>query len=144
MQTFRTKSLALVIAIAVLAVGALPALAAPPPPPPTLTFTATLLDPLPTDLVVGESYTVRILVESDQPFVLALVLNAPDFPAYLATHGGSTALNTNSAVLQMTFIGRRSTASLPGGVTPSVLSVAGRFQGGAVILHQFPFDVAVH
>lgn len=105
--------------------------------------TVTLLNPLPTDLAVGQSYTVNILVESSEAFTSVTAQNAVEFPAYLSDSRDS-ASHATSAVLHVTLTGRRSTAALPGGSTSATLYVGVRHQGGQLNVTSFPYTVAAH
>ncbi len=116
------------------------ALAAPPPPG---AAAITLLNDLPTQLAVGESYVVDVLVESDQPVVMAITLGDAEFPGYLHDRG-DTVQRATSAVLHLTLIGARSTADLPGGVTAAGVAVGVRFKGGQLVAQRFPFSVAIN
>ena len=128
------------IFISVLLFLALPlALAASSPEPATI----ILLNDPPACLSVGESYTLDIRVESEQPFTLALVQPDIQFPAYVHGNGGDRAQSATSAVLHLTLTGFRSTATLPGGATPVTAVVAVRFKGGQIVVERFPFNVAV-
>ena len=132
------KTLLVAIRVAVLAVlfvYTLPATAA--------TATITLLNAPPTDLAVGESYTVDIQVVSDEPFHLAIALGDAEFPAYLLS-SVDVAQNATLAVLHLTFTGNRSTAELPGGVTAAGIAVGIFYAGGEQISQRFDFAVAVH
>jgi hypothetical protein len=92
---------------------------------------------------VGQSYTLRSLVESDQPFNLAGVQGDIQFPAYVHDNGGDRKQNGTSAVLELILTGVRSTADLPGGVTPVTAAVGVRYPGGQLVVQSFPFEVAV-
>ena len=107
------------------------------------TATITLLNELPTSIPLGGSYTIDILVESDEPFILTLAQAAPYFPAYVHDHGGDRATHATSAVLHLTLFGARSTADLPGGVTAVDAVVGVIFHGGVTVSQRFPFEVAV-
>jgi len=131
----------LILSLVLLVPAALPAIAAPP-----ITggdATVTLLTPLPTDLAVGQSYTVNILVESNEAFTSATAQNAVQFPAYLSDSRNS-ASHTTSAVLHVTLTGRRSTAGLPGGSTSATLYIGVRHQGGQLNVTPFAYTVAAH
>jgi len=133
--------LILVLPLILLAPVASLAIAAPPVTGGDATI--TLLNPLPTDLAVGQSYTVNILVESNEAFTSATAQNAVQFPAYVADSRDS-ASHTTSAVLHVTLTGRRSTAELPGGSTSATLYVGVRHQGGQLNVTPFSYTVAVH
>jgi hypothetical protein len=120
-----------------------PASAAPPPPPVPPDVAFTLLTPLPTDLAVGEEYTVDVLVEADQPFVMCISLVDVYYPAYIQNFG-DVARGGTSAVLHVKLIGRRSTAGLPGGATWFAVAAGARYGGGYVATHLFEGMLAVH
>ncbi|MCI0395990.1 MAG: hypothetical protein L0332_08555 [Chloroflexi bacterium] len=106
--------------------------------------TITLLTPLPTTLAVGESYTIDILIESDEPFQNAISLPDAFFPGRgVHFHGGDVATNATSAVLHMTVTGKNSTADLPGGVAPLALHVGVRYAGGILFAERWDFNVTV-
>src|SRR5437016_4412131 len=95
MKIFR-GILILVLPVILLASAAWPAVAAPPVTGGAATV--TLLNALPTDLAVGQSYTVNLLVESSEPFTSATAQDAVHFPAYLSDTRDN-ALHATSAVL---------------------------------------------
>jgi hypothetical protein len=130
--------LTLILSVILLVPAALPAIAAPPS-----SLTVKLLNPLPTNLAVGQSYTVSIQVESNQPFTTASLQNAVEFPAYLSDTS-DVAQSATSAILHLTLTGRRSTAGLPGGSTSATLHVGVRNKGGQLSVTSFPYTVAVH
>ena len=105
--------------------------------------TVTLLNPLPAELAVGETYMLDIRVESDQPFTLTTAQIAPQFPAYVHGNGGDRAQQASTAVLHVPLIGVRPTAKLPGGADAIRLVVATRYGGGLVIVNEFNFSVVV-
>jgi hypothetical protein len=135
------KLTAIILTIAVLGLmPVLPTAAASSEQP---NVTITLLNEPPSSLAIGESYTADILVESDMPFTMAIAQPDVQFPAYLQDNGDVTGSNT-SAVLHVTFTGRRDTSGLPGGATPAAAVAGVRFQGGQVVSQSFDFSVAVH
>ena len=140
MKIFR-GILTLVLPIILLASAAWPVIAAPP-----ITggdATVTLLNPLPTNLAVGESYTVNILVESNEAFNSATAKNAAHFPAYLGDTSDN-ALHATSVILHITLTGKRSTNILPDGNTPATLYVGVRNKRGELSVTPFSYTVAVH
>lgn len=137
MKIFR-GILTLTLSIILLTTAAVPAIAAPP-----TSLTVKLLNPLPTNLAVGQSYTVSIQVESKQPFTTASLQNAVEFPAYLSDTS-DVAQSATSAVLHLTLTGRRSTTALPGGATSATLYVGVRYKGGQLNVTPFAYTVAVH
>ena len=129
-----------ILAVVVISLSLFSIAAAPQPPyQPTI----TLLDPLPTVLAEGETYSVRILVESEVAFSRVMVMNAPTYPACLASRGVESAAGGTRALITFTLIGRKSTADRPDGVVPSILSVGVRYGGEGVVVQQFPFAVAI-
>ncbi len=129
-------AISITILVLLLAYTPTPGMAAEP--------TITLLNAPPTQLGIGESYTVEILVESDELFALAAVQADVQYPAYIASHGGDRETRATSAVLQLTLTGRRSTSALPGGVTPAEIAVGIIYPGGQIVSERFPFEVAVN
>lgn len=140
MKIFR-GILILVLPLILLAPVASLAIAAPPVTGGNATV--TLLNPLPTDLAIGQSYIVNILVESDEAFTSAVARNDVHFPAYLAD-SSDNAQHTTSAVVHVTLTGRRSTGDLPNGKTPATLYIGVRTKGGNLSVTSFPYTVAVH
>jgi hypothetical protein len=117
-------------------IPATPALAASP--------TITLLNELPTELQVGESYTIDILVESDEPFTLAIALPDQYYPGrYIDYTGSDRANRASSAVLHLTMTGKAPTAELPDGVNPAAVVVGVRYKG-TLVSERFDFDIAVY
>ena len=140
MKIFR-GILTLVLPIILLAVAAWPVVAAPP-----VTggdATVTLLNPLPTDLALGQSYTVNVLVESNEAFTSAVARNDVHFPAYLSD-SSDNAQHTTSAVVHVTLTGRRATGVLPNGNTSATLYIGVRHKGGRLSVTAFPYTVAMH
>jgi hypothetical protein len=86
---------------------------------------------------------VDILVESDEPFAFVAVQALPDFPAYVHDHGGDRAAHDTVAELHLTLFGNRSTAELPGGVTPVEIRVGAIYSGGERVGQSYSFTVAV-
>src|SRR5215211_8906598 len=101
-----------VIALSLLMVSLLTAAA----PIPNTTF--TLVQGLPETLHVGETYTVIVQVDSDQQFISAQALPSFQFPGkgVVAVQGGSRAGSGTSAMLEITFKAKSSTARMPDGV----------------------------
>jgi hypothetical protein len=148
MKTF-LRFLILVTLLALLAGTALPASAAP-----GVRF--KLLDPLPMQLAVGETYTIRIRVTSHEPFLLAMVMPDEYYPGRgIFFNGIDLAHQNTEAILQLEVTGKESTADLwavqdwpttedwPAGVTPAAVVVGVRYPGGEVVSQIFPFAVAV-
>ena len=110
----------------------------------------------PLELAVGESYTFDILVESDQPFALAMTLLDEYYPGRSVFSQNDRATNSTSALLQVTVTGKQSTAGLwavcdwpepgtcwPEGVAPVSIVVGVRFAGGGVVSQQYPFAIQI-
>lgn len=121
---------------------------------PGVTF--VLLDPLPTHLAVGETCIIRIQVNSDEPFLLAMAMPDKYYPGRgIFFNGIDLAHKNTEAILQLEVTGKESTADLlavqdwpttedwPAGVAPAAVVVGVRYQGGAVVSQQFVFAVAV-
>jgi hypothetical protein len=122
---------------------------------PTVTF--TLLTPLPTDLAVGESYTIQVQVTSDEPFILAMAMPDSYYPGRgIFFHGSDRVTHATEAMLHLTVTGKASTADLaavsdwptpgeswPAGVAPASVVVGVRFGHGQVVAQRFNFAVEV-
>lgn len=121
---------------------------------PVVTF--TLLDPLPTQLAVGETYTIQVKVASHEPFLIAMAMPDAYYPGRgIFFHGNDMATQTTEAVLQLELTGKASTADLPAvqdwpttedwpaGVAPAAVVVGVRYRHGEVVSQQFSFAVAV-
>ncbi len=132
------------------------AVAAAPSPGPAPTVTFTLLSPLPSDLVVGETAVIGVRVESSEPFVMAIALSDAYYPGRAVRFDGSQAVHgATSADLVLTLVARQPTADLgaaqdwpfdedwPAGVAPLAVRVGARFAGGALAGATFPFAVMV-
>jgi hypothetical protein len=105
----------------------------PQAPPPTLTMN------------VGETLTVKIQVQSDPEFISAMVLPSFQFPGkgVVAVQGGDHAGSGPSALLEITFKAKGSTAEFPGGVAPVHVVVGVRYDGGYVAVQEYLFNVTV-
>jgi hypothetical protein len=110
----------------------------------------------PLQLAVGEVYTFDILIESDQPFVIAVAMLDEYYPGRSVFSQGDRATNSTSALLQVTVTGKQSTAGLyavcdwpepgdcwPEGVAPVAIVAGVRFAGGGVVAEQFPFAIVI-
>lgn len=110
----------------------------------------------PLQLAVGESYTFDILVESDEPFTLAMTLLDEYYPGRSVFSQTDRATNSTSALLHVTVTGKQSTTGLwavcdwpdagmcwPEGVAPMSIVVGVRFAGGGVVSQQFPFAIVI-
>ncbi len=121
------------------------------------TVTIRLLNDLPTELAVGQSYTIDILVTSDEPFILAMAMPDQYYPGRgIFFHGSDSVTHANEAVLHLTVTGKASTADLaavsdwptpgenwPAGVAPASVVVGVRFKHGQVVAERFNFAVKV-
>ena len=147
-------ALALVLVVVLAGVPASPAKAAP-----VATITVLNLPPSGVlELGIGESYTFDVLITSDQPFVLAMVLPNAYYPGRgVFWHDSDRATQSTSALLHVTITGKNPTADLPavsdwpepginwpGGVAPVLIAAGVRYQGGQVISEEFPLAVWVH
>jgi hypothetical protein len=129
----------LMLAISILMVSSLTAAV------PTPDVTISLVHGLPPKMSVGETSTVIIQVESDQPFVSATALPSFQFPGkgVVAVQGGDRAGSDTSATLEVTFLAKSSTARMPGGVAPVFVVVGVRYPGGYVEVKEYLFYVSV-
>jgi hypothetical protein len=128
-----------IFAISILIMGLLTAAA----PVPTTTF--ALVQGLPETMNVGDTYTVIVQVESDQPFISAQALPSFQFPGkgVVAVRGGSRAGSGTSATLAITFKAKSSTARMPDGFAPVYVVVGVRYGGGYVAVQRYLFNVTV-
>jgi len=112
-------------------------------PMPNTTF--KLVQGLPSTMQVGETYTVIVQVESDQPFISAMALPSFQFPGkgVVAVQGGDLSGAGTSATLELTFKAKSSTERMPGGVAPVFVVVGVRYAGGYVAVQDYEFDVTV-
>ena len=139
-----------VVALAiVLASTASPATAGP-----VVTF--KLLDRLPTQLAVGESYTIQVRVTSHEPFLIAMAMSDEYYPGRGIFFAGiDMATQATEAVLRLEVTGKNSTADLPAvqdwpttedwpaGVAPASVVVGARYENGQVVSQRFTFAVEV-
>lgn len=110
-------------------------------PAPVVTF--TLVSGLPATMNVGDSATVVIQVDSDQPFIFAQALPTEFFPGRgVVANRGDHEPGGTSALLEVTFTAKSSTAKAGGPVPVSVVAGA-RYQGGVTISQRFDFFVTV-
>lgn len=125
------------VALMVLMTGVLSA-AAPMP-----VTTLTLVQGLPAVMNVGDTATVIIKVESDQPFIFAQALPAEFFPGrgVVAAQGDHVGQGT-TATLSVPFHAKTSTADF-GGAVPLSVSVGVRYGGGYIVVQQYNFTVQV-
>lgn len=110
-------------------------------PVPVTTF--KLVQGLPEVMNVGDTATVVVRVESDQPFIFAQALPSQFFPGrgVVAAQGDHAGQGT-SATLSVTFYAKTSTANL-GGVAPVSVVVGVRYAGGYVVVQRYDFAVQV-
>ena len=128
-----------IFALALLLVSVLTAAA----PMPNTTF--TLVQGLPSTMNVGETYTVIVEVESDQPFISAMALPSFPFPGkgVVAVQGGDRETQGTSATLEVTFQAKSPTERMPNGAAPVYVVVGVRYPGGYVAVQEYLFEVTV-
>jgi hypothetical protein len=148
----------ILVLLAVAQIGSASAVAAPSVPGFPDGVKVTFLTLLPTELDVGETYTIRVQVESDKPFAQAIIGKDAYYPGrgvFLTT--GRRAHDDTSAVLTAEITGKSSTADLasvcdwplpdstctPDGTAPLAIVVAVRYRGGEVYGQYYPFAVEV-
>jgi hypothetical protein len=133
------KRLLSVFCLAVVLLGSLTAAA----PIPNVTF--TLVQGLPATMNVGDTYTVIVQVDSDQPFLFAHALPSFYFPGrgVVAVQGGDRSSGGTTATLEITYRAKSSTAKMPDGVAPVYFVVGARYAGGYTIVQNYLFNVAV-
>lgn len=112
-------------------------------PLPVTTF--TLVQGLPAKMNVGETYTVIVQVDSDQPFISAMALPSFHFPGkgVVAVQGGDRAGSGTSARLAVTFKAKGPTTKMPKGIAPVHVVVGVRYGGGYVVVQDYVFNVTV-
>jgi hypothetical protein len=112
-------------------------------PLPVTTF--TLVQGLPAKMNVGETYTVIVQVDSDQPFISATALPSFQFPGkgVVAVQGGDRAGSGTSATLQVMFRAKSPTTKMPNGIAPVHVVVGVRYGGGYVVVKDYLFNVTV-
>jgi hypothetical protein len=138
------------LVLAVLLIGAASSAGAAEAP------TFTLLNDLPATLAIGESYTIDLLVTSQDPFIYAQAMLNQYYPGRgIRVDGPDHAGRGTLAVLHITITGKNSTAELlavndwpetedwPAGVVPLSIVAGCRYPGGEVFSQQFSFAVAV-
>ncbi len=112
-------------------------------PLPNTTF--TLVQGLPSIMNVGETYTVIVQVESDQPFLFAEVL--PSFQyvgkGVVAVQGGDHSGQGTSATLEITYEAKSPTTAMPDGIAPVHAMVGVRYAGGYAAVQDYLFNVTV-
>jgi len=122
--------------------------------------TITLLNPPEGGLLeldVGASYTFKVQITSDEPFILAMAMPNAYYPGRgIYWHDSDRATHATSALLHLTMTGKDSTADLPAvcdwpepgdcwsvGTAPVLIAAGVRYQGGLVVSEQFVFEVVV-
>ena len=129
-------------------------IASPATAQPVVTF--KLLNRLPTQLAVGESYTIQVRVISDEPFLMAVAMPDEYYPGRgIFFDGIDMATQATETILSLEVTGKNSTADLPAvqdwpttedwpaGVAPASVVVGVRYQGGQVVSQRFNFAVEV-
>ena len=114
-------------------------------PLPNTTFTLEPELGLPEIMNVGDTFTVIVQVNSDQPFISAQALPSFQYPGkgVVAVQGGSRAGAGTSATLPVTFKAKSSTERMPGGFAPVYVVVGVRYAGGYVAVQEYLFNVTV-
>ena len=112
-------------------------------PLPVTTF--RLVEGLPSTMIVGETHTVIVQVDSDQPFISVMALPSFQFPGkgVVAVQGGDRAGSGTSASLEVTFKAKGPTTKMPNGVAPVHVVVGVRYGGGYVAVRDYLFNVTV-
>lgn len=129
----------ILIALSIVLAASLSVAAVPAP-----IISITLVSGLPSEMQVGESHTVVVEVDSDQPFISAMALPDLQFPGKgVVAQGGDHATRGMTATLEVTFIAKGSTAQMPGGVDPVAVVAGVRYANGYVVSERFDFTVAV-
>ena len=121
---------------------------------PVVTF--KLLTRLPTQLAVGESYTIQVRVTSHEPFLIAMAMSDEYYPGRGIFFAGiDMVTQATEAILRLEVTGKNSTADLPAvqdwpttedwpaGVAPASVVVGVRYEGGQVVSQRFNFVVEV-
>ena len=103
------------------------------------------LEGLPDTMVVGEIYTVQVEVTSDQPFLAVQAMPSFAYPGkgVVAVQGGDHAGRGNSAIMEITFQAKSSTARMVDGVAPVYVVVGVRYPGGYIAVQEYLFNVTV-
>lgn len=139
MTSKRIISMIGLLALMTLMTGVLTAAATLPDP------TLRLVEGLPSTMNVGDTYTVVVQVESDQPFISAMALPSFQFPGkgVVAVQGGDRAGSGTSARLEVTFKAKSPTTKMPNGIAPVHVVVGVRYGGGFVVVQDYVFNVTV-
>ncbi len=149
----------ILVLLAVAQIGSASAVAAPSAPPFPDDVIVTFLTPLPTELVVGETYTIQVLIESpNRPFSQAIIMKDAYYPGrgvHLST--SNRAHTGTSAILTAKVTAKASTANLasvcdwplpgsectPAGTAPLAIALGLRYGGGEAYGEYHPFAVRV-
>ena len=128
------------VLVLVLFISGLLTAAAPLPNP-----TFTLVQGLPASMNVDEKITVQVQVTSDQPFLGVQAMPSFAYPGkgVVAVQGGDRAGSGTSAILEVTFQAKSSTAKMVDGVAPVYVVVGVRYPGGYVAVQEYLFNVTV-
>lgn len=128
-----------VLVLVLFVTGLLTAAASLPEP------TFTLVQELPDTMNVGEKYTVKVAVASDQPFIGVQAMPSFAYPGkgVVAVQGGDHAGSGTSAIMEITFLAKSSTAKMVDGVAPVYVVVGVRYPGGYVAVQEYTFNVMV-
>ena len=148
----------ILVLLAVAQIGSASAVAAPSAPGFPDDVNVTFLTQLPTELAVGQTYTIQVLIESDRPFSQAIIMKDAYYPGrgvFLTT--GNRARNGTSAILTAKVTAKASTANLAGvcgwplpdsactsaGTAPLAIALGLRYGGGEAYGEYYPFAVRV-
>lgn len=128
-----------VLVLVLLIVGLLTAAA----PAPQVTF--TLVQGLPDAMNVGDQVTVIVDVNSDQSFLGVQAMPSFAYPGkgVVAVQGGDREGRGTSALVEVTFEAKSSTAKMDGGKALVYVVVGVRYPGGVVRVQEYPFYVEV-
>jgi hypothetical protein len=122
------------------------------PTPPAPVYTIELMEGLPSEMHVGETYVVEVRVTSDIPFNSAMAMPDMFYPGrYVVAHGPDRSGKGTEATLFIPFTAKASTLGLPAmpdlGLTadraPVSVAVGLRYKQGVVVSEWFAFDVKV-
>ena len=110
---------------------------------PTATF--TLVQGLPAVMNVGDTATVVVQVDSDQPFNFAMALPDEYYPGrgVVAVKGGDRVGKGTTATLAVTFKAKGSTADFADGVAVVHVTVGARYGNDGTLSQDFVFTVRV-
>jgi hypothetical protein len=102
------------------------------------------LNALPTNITLGEPYTVEIQVSSDTKYLSASAMPVPQYPGkYVVFTGPDRAGQGTSTVLHLTLVAKNVTTGIfPQGV-PVSFAVGVRFKGGVTVAEWYNFQVSV-